>query len=62
MKYRVEVGSFCTRMVTRTIMVNANNKEEASTKAIEKFIDKELKLPTYCDFGSPQVDFIDVIE
>ena len=62
MKYRVEVGSFCTRMVTRTITVSANNEEEASTKAIDKFIDKECKLPSYCDFGSPQVDFVEVIK
>ena len=62
MKYRIEVGSFCTRMVTRHIMVYAKDETEASQKAINKFIEEEFKLSTASDAGSPQVDFIEVVE
>lgn len=30
-KYKVEVGSFCTRLVQRKIVVSAKNEEEAAT-------------------------------
>lgn len=62
MKYCVDVGSFCTRMVTRKIIVNAISEEEAKQKAIEKFISIEMKLPSSNDPGDPQVDFIEVIK
>lgn len=61
MKYKVEVGSFCTRLITRTITVNADNQIEASQKAIDKFIDKEQQLANSNDFGDPKVDFIEEI-
>lgn len=61
MKYKVEVGSFCTRFVKRTITVNAKNEVEASEKAIAKYIDKEQQLNCCNDFGTPQVDSVEEI-
>lgn len=58
MKYCVEVGSFCTRLVKRTITVYANDENEAGIKAIDKFKDKEVELPTSIDHGTPQVDSV----
>jgi len=58
MKYRVEVGSFCTRYVGRNIIVNAKNEDEAAKKALNKFLEKEIKLSTCSDPGLPQVDSI----
>ena len=62
MKYKVEIGSFCTRMVTRKIIVYADNEVEASEKAIKKYIEMENKLPSSNDAGEPHVDFIDFID
>ncbi len=61
MKYRAEVGSFCTRFIKRTITVSAKNEEEARQKAIDKFWEIEYKLPNASDAGSPQVDEIEQI-
>ena len=61
MKYRVEIGSFCTRLVTRKITVSAENEAEASEKAIYKFIDMEMKVSSSVDHGCPHVDFVDII-
>lgn len=61
MKYKVEVGSFCTRYVKRTITVHADNETEASEKAVNKFIDTEMQLVNYSDFGSPQADSVEEI-
>jgi len=61
MKYSVEVGSFCTRFVKRTITVNAKDENEAGLKAIDKFVEQENKLANASDVGSPQVDSIEVV-
>jgi len=61
-KYNVEVGSFCTRMVTRHITVSASSEDEAMQKAIDKFIDKEYELGCSSDAGSPQVNSIEEVE
>lgn len=58
MKYRAEVGSFCTRYIERKITVYAKDEEEARQKAIDKFWGLEYKLPNSNDAGSPQVDEI----
>ena len=62
MKYKVELASFCTRLVTRRIIVHAENEVEASKKAIDKFIEIEQKLPCSNDCGEPHVDFVDVVD
>ncbi|QUH21815.1 hypothetical protein [Alkaliphilus sp. B6464] len=61
MKYKVEVGSFCTRFIKRTITVHADNETEATEKAINKYIDAEMQLMNYSDFGTPQVDSVEEI-
>ena len=58
-KYRVEVGYFVTRMVTRHITVNAKNEEDAKEKAIGKYCSLEMALANSSDAGNPQVDFIE---
>lgn len=58
-KYKVEVGSFCTRLVQRKITVNAKNEDEAAMKAIDKYKDMEADIASSVDFGEPRVDFID---
>lgn len=57
-KYKVEVGSFCTRLVQRKIIVSAKNEEEAATKAIDKYRDMEAEIASFVDCGEPRVDFI----
>lgn len=57
-KYKVEVGSFCTRLVQRTITVCAKNEEEATIRDIDKYKDLEAGLSTSVDCGEPRVDFI----
>lgn len=59
MKYKCVVGSFCTRMITRTITVNAKTEEEAMEKAIDKYTELEMRLDNSNDVGSPQVDEIE---
>ena len=61
MKYKVEVGSFCTRLIQRTITVQAKSEADASEKAIEKFIEIEMKLANSNDFGTPRVDFVEEV-
>lgn len=61
MRYKVEVGSFCTRYVKRTVTIHANSETEASEKAINKFIDKEMQLVSSVDPGTPQVDCIELV-
>lgn len=58
-KYKVEVGSFVTRLVIRDITVNAKNEEEARIKAIDKYIDLETKIESSVDFGSPKIDSLE---
>jgi len=58
MKYKVGVGSFVTRMVSRNIIIHAQNEEEAKDKAIKEYIKRELELACSSDPGSPQVDGI----
>ena len=58
-KYKVEVGSFVTRMVTRHITVSAKSEEEAEQKAIDKFCELEMNMLSSVDVGSPQIDSID---
>ncbi|MCQ4924998.1 hypothetical protein NE686_17995 [Tissierella carlieri] len=60
MRYKVEVGSFCTRYVKRTVTIHAKSETEASEKAINKFIDKEMQLVSSVDPGTPQVDCIEL--
>lgn len=62
MKYYVEVGSFCTRLVERKITVNAESEDEAVEKAIEKYMDMEYKIKSSVDYGEPRVDAIYVID
>lgn len=62
MKYKVEVGSFCTRFIGRIITVKAKDEEEAKTKAINEYVKRESKLASSNDIGNIQVDFIEVIE
>lgn len=57
-KYKVEVDSFCTRLVQRKIVVSAKNEEEAAAKAIDKYKDLEAELVASVDCGEPRVDFI----
>lgn len=57
-KYKVEVGSFCTRLVQRKIIVFAKNEEEAATKAIDKYRGMEAEIASSVDCGEPRVDFI----
>jgi hypothetical protein len=59
MKYKVEVGSFCTRFIKRTITVNAKDEEEASSKAIDEYWKKEQQLPNSVDVGEPHADSIE---
>lgn len=58
-KYRVEVGSFCTRYIQRCITVNASNEDEAASKAIDEFKDLEWKIATSIDYGSPRINNIE---
>lgn len=58
MKYRVAVGSFCTRLIMRTITVNAKDEEEASSKAIDEYFKKEENVPSSVDAGEPRVSSI----
>ena len=62
MKYSVEVGSFCTRLITRKITVSAGDEAEATKKAIDKFISLETKLPASVDYGEPRIDFVEEID
>ena len=55
-KYHVEVGSFATRLVTRKFTITAQSEEEATEKAIDKYVQKEMRLLTSVDVGTPQVD------
>lgn len=57
-KYKIEVGSFCTRLVQRKLTVNAKNEEEAAEKAILLFEKMEAEIPSSIDSGEPRVDFI----
>jgi len=61
MKYKIQVGSYCTRLTQRTITVHADSEAEASKKAIDKFIDAEMQLVNSVDSGTPQVDFVEEI-
>lgn len=56
MKYKVEVSSFCTRLVQRKLTVNAKNEEEAAEKAILLFEKMEAEIPSSIDSGEPRVD------
>lgn len=62
MKYKVELGSFVTKLVTRKIIVHAKSEAEAAGKAINKFIEIEMKDGTVNDAGEPHIDFINKIE
>lgn len=57
-KYKVEVGSFCTRLVQRKITVNAKNEDETVLKAIDKYKDLEADIASSVDCGEPRVDYI----
>ena len=59
MKYRCEVGSFCTRLQVRHITVSANSPDEAEQKAIYKYWELEQAITGSVDAGSPQVDDIE---
>ena len=62
MKYKVEVGSFCTRFIKRTITVYADNETEARGKAIDEYWRKEQLLENSVDVGEPRIDFIEEIK
>lgn len=57
-RYRVEAGSFVTRLVTRTITITAKDEDEAKQKAIIKYAQLEERLSNSVDSGSPQIDKI----
>lgn len=57
-KYKVEVGSFCTRLVQRKIIVSAKSEDEAAMKAIDKYKDLEADIASSVDCGEPRVDYI----
>ena len=59
MKYKCDVGSFCTRFVSRQLTIYANTEEEAKEKAIDRFVEVEYKRGDASDAGSPQVDSIE---
>lgn len=56
MKYKVEVGSFCTRLVQRKLTVNAKNEEDAAEKAIRLFEKMEAEISSSIDSGEPRID------
>lgn len=56
MKYKVEVGSFCTRLVQRKLTVNAKSEEEAAEKAIRLFEKMETEISSSIDSGEPRID------
>lgn len=58
MKYKVEVGSFCTRLVQRKLNINAKSEEEAAEKAIQLFEKIEAEISSSIDSGEPRVDSI----
>lgn len=69
MKYKVEVGSLCTRFVPsqdsfrtrytqRKISLEAENEIEAQEKAIDKFVELEMKLSSSVDAGTPRVNSV----
>lgn len=62
-KYIVKCGALVTRLMTRTFIIHANSKEEAITKAEERF-DKAIDdLKTYTEHGaSIQIDSIEKID
>lgn len=62
MKYKVEVGSFCTRLVQRKLTVNAKSEEEAAEKAILLFEKKETEITSSIDSGEPRVDDIVLLD
>lgn len=55
-KYRVQVGAFVTRLVTRNITVTAKNEEEAVQKAIDRYYKAESRVDRSVDCGDPQID------
>lgn len=57
-KYKVEVGSFCTRLVQRKIIVSAKSEDEATMKAIDKYKDLEADIASSVDCGEPRADYI----
>lgn len=59
MKYKVEVGSFCTRLVQRKLTVNAKNEEEAKEKAIRLFEKMEAEILSSIDSGEPRIDDVE---
>lgn len=61
-KYKVQVGSFCTRLVQRTITVYAKNEAEAEMKAIDKYEDMEKDISASVDSGEPIIDYIDRVD
>jgi len=60
MKYKVNVGSHVTRYIERNITVYAKDEDEATEKAIDKYIEMELKLVSV-DAGEPQINSIEEI-
>lgn len=60
-KYKVEVGSFCTRLVQRKITVSAKSEEEAATKAIDRYKMLEADVAASVDCGEPRANFIDLV-
>lgn len=60
-KYKVEIGSFCTRLVQRKITVNAKSEDEVAMKAIDKYKDMEADVASSVDCGEPRVDNISEI-
>ena len=62
-KYRVQLGSFVTRLRSRNITVHADSEEEAIEKARRRFRCECDDMRTYTDCGNTvNVDAIEKIE
>lgn len=61
MRYEVEIGSFYTRLVTRTIFVEATDENDAKSKAIDEFYEIERQMPNSINAGEPHIDIIEEV-
>ena len=59
MKYKVELGAFVSRLVTRKIIIHADSEEEAIGKAKDKYHEIESNLANGGMVDSVNVDFIE---
>ena len=63
MKYKIEVGSFVTRMITRNLVIHAKNEDEVKEKAIDKYREIENNLKNGGGvYGHVNIDSIELAE